>query len=210
MRRNRPDPLCAPRPRGSKRRRQFPSQENGRRSQRLRPRQRKGTQGRVQGPLLLQHQGPPSPVDSLHQRQSRFPLIQDLRNRGELKRHAGIEARYRIRRMGTQKTPVSRFRKTGALTWRQPTLTPELAGTTIGGGRLDARVRNGNGYFPSPMTTRCLPAERLSRVRFPPLPEPALCLYGKYSAPSLSGQSPVRKICSSKSEMTSNSTLKVN
>ena len=61
---------------------------------------------------------------------------------------------------GIKKAPVLRFRKTGALTWRRPTLTPDLAGTTIGGGRLDARVRNGNGYFPSPMTTRCYPAER--------------------------------------------------
>src|SRR5688572_26191427 len=36
---------------------------------------------------------------------------------------------------------------------QRPTLPPTCAGSTIGGSRLNFRVRNGNGCDPTPMTT---------------------------------------------------------
>src|SRR5262245_54937233 len=66
-------------------------------------------------------------------------------------------------RTSAKKKPAS---KRGGLTndsRQRPTLPHTCACSTIGGGRLNYRVRNGNGCDPAPMTTGKLDDARLSR-----------------------------------------------
>src|SRR6266540_5055400 len=57
-----------------------------------------------------------------------------------------------------KKAPLGQSKR--GLIWsetrRRPTLPPRLQGSTIGAGGLNFRVRNGNGCFPSAITTLLL------------------------------------------------------
>src|SRR5262245_46661161 len=66
---------------------------------------------------------------------------------------------------GTKKMPASTTRSGRDKNSRQrPTLPRTYARSTIGGGRLNFRVRNGNGCDPAPMTTGKLVANRRKPV----------------------------------------------
>jgi hypothetical protein len=83
------------------------------------------------------------------------------------------------------KNKKSPLQRSGLLSYsrQRPTLPRTFARSTIGGGRLNFRVRNGNGCDPAPMTTGKLVGKQRQAVL--PDSETALSRFARYGLPGV-------------------------
>jgi hypothetical protein len=71
-----------------------------------------------------------------------------------------------FREAGSPLTQIIDLKSSNKYSRQRPTLPRTFARSTIGGGRLNFRVRNGNGCDPAPMTTGKLAAWGSDFARF--------------------------------------------